>query len=126
MGYLFVRWFSRSDDATRDTAALARRAIARFAEQGAHGLIIDLRSTLGGAGEVQFASALCDAEVIYSIQKPLSAPPQPAKRDGARVWSDRPIVVLLNEQSVSAPEDLALALRELTHAKIIGQPRAAA
>jgi C-terminal processing protease CtpA/Prc len=121
VGYIFVRWFSRSTNPAHDTAELTRRAIAGFAAQGARGLILDLRSTLGGVGEVVIASALCDADVIYSIQKPLSSPAQPVNRQGERVWPDRPIVVLVNQLTVSAPEALALALRELTHAMIVGQ-----
>jgi carboxyl-terminal processing protease len=121
VGYIFVRWFSRSNDPTRDTAALVRRAVTEFAAKRASGLILDLRSSLGGVGEVQIVSALCDADVIYFVQKPLSAPAQPVKRQGERSWPDRPIVVLINQHTVSAPEALALALRELAHAKIIGQ-----
>ncbi|HEX2851803.1 MAG TPA: S41 family peptidase [Opitutaceae bacterium] len=120
-GYIFIRRFSRSTNPARDTAALVRRAIAEFAAQDARAVIVDLRSTLGGVGEVAIASACCDADVIYSIQKPLSAPAQPTKRQGERLWPDRPIVVLVNQHTVSAPEGLALALRELTHATIIGQ-----
>jgi C-terminal processing protease CtpA/Prc len=121
LGYIFIRWFSRSTNPDRDTAALARQAIAGFVEKGARGLILDLRSTLGGMGDVPLASALSDGEIIYSIQKPLSAPAKPVKRQGQRAWSGGPIVILVNQNTVSAPEALALALRELTHAKIIGQ-----
>lgn len=121
VGYIFIRWFSRSNDPTRDTAASVRRAVAELAAHAARGLILDLRSTLGGVGDVQVASALCDGEVIYFVQKPLSAPTQPVKRQGERSWPDRPIVLLVNQQTVSAPEALALALRELAHATIIGQ-----
>jgi C-terminal processing protease CtpA/Prc len=121
IGYIFIRWFAQSAEPGRDTAALACRAIASLAAQGARGLILDLRSSLGGSGEVKIASALCDGEVIYSIQKPLSAPARPVKRQGERIWPDRPVVVLVNQQTVSAPEALALSLRELAHARIIGQ-----
>jgi carboxyl-terminal processing protease len=121
IGYVFVRWFAHTDDAERDTALLARRAFQSLATQGARGLILDLRSSLGGSGDVSIASALCDGEVIYAIRQPLSAPARPIKRNGERCWPDRPIVILVNEQTTSAGEALALALRELAHAKIVGR-----
>jgi C-terminal processing protease CtpA/Prc len=121
IGYVFVRWFAHADDAEHDTALLARRAFQSLATQGARGLILDLRSSLGGSGDVSIASALCDGEVIYTIRQPLSAPARPKKRIGERCWPDRPIVILVNEQTISAGEALALALRELAHAKIVGR-----
>lgn len=123
-GYVFIRWFARSGEAQLDTAALARQAFIALAAQGARGLIVDLRSSLGGSGEVKIASALCDGEIIYSTKGPLSAPAQPVKREGERCWPERPIVVLVNELTVSSGEALALTLRELGHAKIIGRTSA--
>jgi len=121
IGYIFVRRFSRSNEVERDTAALTRRAIASFTERGARGLILDLRSALGGSGEVNIASALYDGEYVYSIQQPLSAAPRPVKRNGERIWRGGPVVVLVNEMTVSAGEALALALREMGGVPIIGQ-----
>lgn len=124
IAYVRLRWFARSEDAEHDTAALARRALTALAAQGARGLIIDLRSALGGMGDVSLASALCDGDVIYSIKQPLSEPARPVKREGERCWPDRPIVVLQNEQTISAGEALTLSLRELAHAKVVGRPSA--
>ena len=121
VGYVFVRWFASSNDAARNTAALARQAFIALAAQDARGLIIDLRSALGGSGEVAIASALCDGDVIYSIQQPLTAPARAVKREGERIWPDRPIIILVNEHVISAGEGLALSLRELAHAKIVGR-----
>jgi C-terminal processing protease CtpA/Prc len=121
IGYVFVRWFASSDNAAHNTAALARRAFIALAAQDARALIIDLRSALGGSGEVAMASALCDGDVMYSVQQPLSAPARAVKREGERIWPDRPIIVIVNEHLVSAGEALALSLRELAHAKIVGQ-----
>ena len=126
IGYVFVRWFAQSENAEHDTATLARRAFTSLAAQGARGLILDLRSCLGGIGNIGMASALCDGEILYFAQQPLSAPAQPVKRDGERCWPDRPIVLLVNQQTISAPEALALTLRELAHTKIIGQKTAGA
>jgi C-terminal processing protease CtpA/Prc len=124
LGYVRIRWFSQSEDPARDTASLARAAFASLAQQGARGLVLDLRSALGGAGEVAVASALADGDVVYRVQKPMSKPAQPVPRAGTRIWPDRPVVVLVNEQTVSAGEALALSLRELAHCVIVGQTTA--
>lgn len=61
----------------------------------------------------------------YSVQKPLTAPPRPVAREGAREWSaEKRVVVLVNEQTVSAGEALALSLRELGSFPIVGQTTA--
>ncbi|HEY0230146.1 MAG TPA: S41 family peptidase [Dokdonella sp.] len=119
--YVRIRWFAHSDDPQRDTAALARRAFESLAAQGARGLVLDLRSALGGAGEERIASALSDGEVIYYTRQPPGTAVEPVKREGRRTWPQRPIAVLVNEQTISSGEALALALRELASAKIIGR-----
>ena len=124
LAYVRIRWFSQSDDPMRDTASLARAAFKSLAEQGARGLVLDLRSALGGIGDVAVASALADGEVVYYLQQPMTQPPEPVRRKGARVWPERPIVLLVNEQTISAGEALALSLRELTHCLIVGRTTA--
>jgi len=119
--YVRVRWFARSANPEHDTPARFRRVLQALLEQGARGLVLDLRSALGGSGEVNMASALCDGEIIYSIRKPLAAPARPVPRDGARVWPDRPIAILQNRCTTSAGEGLTLALRELGHAIVVGE-----
>jgi carboxyl-terminal processing protease len=124
VGYLRIRWFSRSKDPARDTAALARSAFASLAARGARALVLDLRSSTGGAGEVSIASALCDGDVVYHVRQPMSEPAKPVAREGPRIWPQRPIVVLVNDGTVSAGEALALALRELAPATIVGRQTA--
>jgi C-terminal processing protease CtpA/Prc len=124
IGYVRIRWFSRSQDPARDTAALARNAFAWLAAQGARALVLDLRSALGGVGDVSVASALCDGNVVYHVRDPMSEPAKPVPREGPRIWPQRPIVVLVNDETVSAGETLALAVRELSSAMVIGRPTA--
>ena len=121
IAYVRIRWFARSDDAERDTAAIARRAFTELADQGARGLILDLRSALGGTGEVNIISALCDGEVVYAFRPSITDPARPVLRSGTRCWPDQPIAILMNEHTISAGEFLALSVRELTHATIVGQ-----
>jgi carboxyl-terminal processing protease len=120
VGYVRLRWFARAKNPEHDTAVLARRAIVDLAKQGARGLVLDLRSALGGTGEVSIASALTDGEVIYFLQQPIATAPRAVKREGLRCWPETPIVILVNELTISAGEALALSLRELCHARIIG------
>jgi C-terminal processing protease CtpA/Prc len=121
IGYIFIRWFARSQNPEHDTAGLVRRALATLLSQGAQGLVIDLRSAMGGSGEVSIASALCDGNLIYTFQSSNFAPGREVKREGERIWPDRPIVALVNENTVSAGEFLVLALRELGGAKVVGR-----
>jgi C-terminal processing protease CtpA/Prc len=124
VAYVRIRWFSQSDDPMRDTASLARAAFKSLAERGARALVLDLRSALGGIGDVSVASALADGDIVYYVQQPMTRAPEPVRRMGARVWPERPIVVLVNEQTVSAGEALALSLRELTRCMIVGRTSA--
>ncbi len=124
LAYVRIWGFSQSDDPTRDTASLARAAFKSFAEQGARGLVLDLRSGRGGIGEAAVASALADGDIVYHVQQPVTQPPEPVRRVGARVWPARPVVVLVNEQTVSSGEALVLSLRELIRCLIVGQATA--
>lgn len=120
-GYVRVRWYVRSTNPARDTPALFRRRVQELIDQGARGLVLDLRSSIGGSGEVAMASALCDGEIIYSIRKPMDAPARPSSREGARIWPQLPIAVLQNSCTTSAGEAFALALRELGGATVVGE-----
>lgn len=119
--YVRVRGYARSADPAHDTAALFRHTLQELIDRGARGLVLDLRSSLGGSGEVNMASALCDGEIIYSIRKPLDAPARPAPREGARIWPRLPIAILQNRCTTSAGESFALALRELGQATVVGE-----
>jgi C-terminal processing protease CtpA/Prc len=121
VAWVLVRWFSRSADPARDTAALFRRNVQALIDQGARGLVIDLRSALGGSGEVNMVSALFDGPIIYSIRKPMDAPVRPVARNGECLWPDLPVVILQHRGTTSAGEDLALALREFGRAKVVGE-----
>lgn len=120
LAYVRLRWFAKSEISEHDTAALARRAFESLAAAGARGLVLDLRSCFGGTGTASVVAALCDGDVAYA-RKPRPESLDLVKRDGAeRSWPDRPVVVLVNDQTISAPEIVALAARELRHAKVVG------
>jgi C-terminal processing protease CtpA/Prc len=124
-GHLKVRWFACSDEPEHDTATLARRAIAELAAEGAWGIVIDVRSGMGGdAGAVAaIASALCEGDrmvdVVHEDGRRAQLP-----RAGPVLWRDAPTAVLVNEMTVSAGEYLTLALEELAGAVVVGTPTA--
>ncbi len=125
-GHLRIRWFARSGSPEQDTAALALRAIAELAAEGAPGIVIDVRSGIGGDPNAvaSIASALCGhdgpmVDVVHTDGRHLVY-----ERSGPILWPDAPIAVLVNEASVSAAECLAIALEELADAVIVGTPTA--
>lgn len=121
VGYLKLRWFASSDDETVDTAALASSAIDQMVAAGARGLVIDVRSGLGGAlpAVLGIASALCRDQVITATSS-LDGPERTFERVGEPLWLDRPLAVVINEQTISAAEYLAIALEECAGARLIG------
>lgn len=121
IGYLSVRWFAVSEEPSRDVAALARAALRELAEGQATGLVIDLRSGLGGMANasVSIAAALCEAEVLLSIRGG-DGVDRDTRRIGDPLWLERPLAVLINEQTVSAAEFLAIALEEEAGAVLVG------
>lgn len=125
VGVVQVRWFASSPDGGNDTAMLVRRALGEMVSAGAPGVVFDLRSGLGGhVGAVAgIAGALCRDEVVVAHRE-ADGSDREVRRAGDPVWLDRPVVVLVNEQTISAAELLALALSELAGAELVGTPTA--
>lgn len=125
VGVVQVRWFASSPDGGNDTATLVRRALGEMVAAGAAGLVFDLRSGLGGhVGAVAgIAGALCRDEVVVAHRE-ADGSDREVRRAGDPVWLDRPVVVLVNEQTISAAELLSLALLELAGAELVGTPTA--
>jgi C-terminal processing protease CtpA/Prc len=124
-GHLRVRWFACSGDPERDTSALARNAIADLVADGARGIVVDVRSGMGGdvRAVAAIASALCDGDLMVDVVHGDGRRAQ-YRRTGPASWRDAPIAVLVNEMTVSAAEYLTLALQELAGAVVVGTPTA--
>src|SRR5690606_28991950 len=123
VGYVNVRWFASSEDASSDAAASVRSALATFVTQSAPGVVIDLRAGIGGSlkAVVSIISAMTDASsVVASLDA--EGTPNELPRSGERIWPDLPIAVIVNEQSTSAAEFLAIGLEELAGAALVGTP----
>ena len=123
VAYVNVRWFASSEDARTDTAASVRSALAAFVAQAAQGVVIDLRSGMGGSIKA-VASIISAMSAADSVVASLDSDGLPVKvpRNGVRIWPDLPIAVLVNEQSTSAAEFLAIGLEELSGAALVGTP----
>lgn len=123
VGYVNVRWFASSEDAECDTAASVGNALAGFVEQSVSGVVIDLRSGMGGSikAVANIISAMTDAATVVASLDTEGLPVENS-RNGERIWPDLRIAVLINEQSTSAAEFLAIGLEELSGAALVGTP----
>lgn len=113
VGYIQLRQF---DSVTRDDFSTALKDLE---SQGAGGIVLDLRNNPGGLLDVcvNIADTFLDEGVIVST----------VDKDGKKVEekSDKdhdpiPLVVLINENSASASEILAGALKDRGRAEIVG------
>ena len=90
-------------------------------KQGIESLIIDIRNNGGGLVDqtLQIADYIVPKgkELLITVDKEKKEKIQKAKED---VLIDMPIVVLTNENSASASEILAGALKDLNEATIVG------
>jgi C-terminal processing protease CtpA/Prc len=83
--------------------------------------VVDVRSGLGGQLSAANAiiSLLCDAAVVGAHRYENGAV-ETYERNAAAAWCDAPVAVLMNEQTISAAEYLALGLEELAGAVLVG------
>lgn len=113
IGYISISQFSGN------ASDVFHQAIAAFKEQGAKGLVVDLRNNPGGLLDqvVSIADSLLPTGVIVYVRE----------RDGVRqdYYSDEnfydvPLAVLVNSKSASASEILAMAVQALNRGVVVG------
>lgn len=115
IGYIQITSFDE------ETASSFKSKFEDLKKQGITSLIIDLRNN--GGGLVQSTLQIADyivpkgKELLITIDKDGKEEIEKAKED---VLVDMPIVVLVNENSASASEILAGALKDLNEATIVG------
>ena len=87
------------------------------------GLIIDLRDNPGGTlqGAIEVADLFLDNGTIVSTKGRFNEANQNYKAHKGDILSGAPIAVLINENSASAAEILAAALRDNQRAVLIGE-----
>ena len=101
-----------------------RAALAEAREQGAVGVILDLRNNPGGlvSEAIGVASQFLEEGTTIFQHQGANQEPYPVKTvgfDGA--WLEEPLTVLVNEGSASAAEIVGGALRDNGRADLIGQ-----
>ena len=90
--------------------------------QGAESLILDLRGNIGGLlpSAVQFSELfLKRGDLIVTIEGRKSSTTYQASKNG--LYSDMPVVVLIDEETASASEIVAGALQDHDRAVIVGR-----
>lgn len=105
-----------------DTVTQARQLATEFKQKGVKKVILDLRGNPGGT--VNSAQGLLglwlDKQVVMTERRGLEVIKE-LKSTGNPILADVKTVVLINENSASASEITAGALREYGKAKIVGQ-----
>jgi carboxyl-terminal processing protease len=115
IGYLQISQFGTA------TPREAREALESLKQQGAKGLILDLRYCPGGMldSAVAVAKLLLASGTIVTLH-PRTGDPTTLKADATVLLDEEPLLVLINEQTASAGEVLAGALQDNHRAVILG------
>jgi carboxyl-terminal processing protease len=103
------------------TSVLVRRELHRLGQQGAKGLVLDLREDPGGlvAQAVNVTSLFINHGIVVSLQG--LHQPQEVLRANPGNATKLPLVVLVDRYTASAAEIVAAALRDNHRATIVGE-----
>ena len=96
--------------------------MGQLKEEGARGLILDLRDDPGGllSAAVAIADIFLDkGEIVSTKGRNTDARRYDAQKDG--LYEDLPMAVLINQNSASASEIVAAALQDHKRAVVVGQ-----
>jgi carboxyl-terminal processing protease len=114
VGYIKLTQFSD------DTTALTAQAIKQLTKAGAKGFILDLRGNPGGLLDEAIKVSdlfVSDGTIVTTVGNGEREPRRAERSDGDVT---APVVVLVNENSASASEIVAGALKNLDRALIVG------
>ncbi len=116
IGYLRVPYFHER------TVADLRERMSDLREQGAQGVILDLRFNPGGLlqSAIEFADLFLDGGLIVSTRGRTS-PEQKWRARAGDSYPEISLVVLVNRYSASASEIVAAALAENGRAALVGE-----
>jgi len=106
----------------QNTADELKKALAQISDEGAKGLILDLRDDPGGllSAAVDVSDIFLNSGEIVSTKGRNTAPKKyDAHRDSP--YEELPMVVLVNQNSASASEIVSAALQDHGRANIVGQ-----
>ena len=119
-GVAHLRLAEFSAGAARDLEA----ALVEIRDQGATGLILDLRDNPGGfvPEAIGVASQFMPEGTTVFLEQGRDGEREPNKTVGLDgLWLDRPLVVLVNRGSASAAEIVGAALRDNGRAPLLGE-----
>ena len=120
-GVLRPYFFAAGEQPERNTVEQARAALADFDRAKVTGVVLDLRGNQGGVKPARYASLFTDADPLLVSRARGEAPE--AWPNERILWpTRRPIAVLIDQQTISAAEMVALALRTHAGARLFGQP----
>ena len=107
---------------TKGSGGQTRGAVTRLVDQGATGLVLDLRGDLGGfvSEAITAASTFLPKGATIATTKGAHEKPETLKTKGGTATADLPLVVLVDQNSASASEILAGALRDNGRATLVG------
>ncbi|MGF1557486.1 MAG: carboxy terminal-processing peptidase [Flavobacteriaceae bacterium] len=109
------------DYGERNCATDVAKEVERLKQEGAEGLILDLRDNGGGSLKtvVEMAGLFIKDGPIVQVQSAGKSKEVYEDKDERRQW-DGPLVILVNELSASASEILAAAMQDYKRAIVIG------
>ncbi len=106
----------------QNTADELKKALGQIVDEGAKGLILDLRDDPGGllSAAVEVSDLFLSGGEIVSTKGRNTAPKRyDARRDSP--YEELPMVVLVNQNSASASEIVSAALQDHDRAIVVGQ-----
>ena len=117
IGYLRVSQFKQKTDEE------AEQALKDMMDQGAKGLVLDLRNNGGGLLNVcvNVASMFLDDGLVVGTRGRVEKSNEEYTADPSKYLTDMPMVVLINEGSASASEIVAGALADRKRAVTVGK-----
>jgi carboxyl-terminal processing protease len=110
------------DQFTDGSAKAVRSAVRRFSEEKVSGIVFDLRGDGGGLVDeaVNIMSVFVPDKTLIATTKGRNGPREELKATGDPVDTAIPLVVLVDQNSASASEIVAGALRDAGRAKLVG------
>ena len=121
IGYLRIHYLPKSTDPSGDAGVLVAGALKELDAKRVDKLVIDLRDD-GGGNPFDVASILVHADGPLLMGQDPGGKPEPIPRS-AEAWKKRhKMAVLVNGQSYSAAEMVALSLQASGEARVFGEP----
>ena len=114
-------YFDMEDYKARNAASDVKEEILKLKDEGAEGLIIDLRDNGGGSlrTAIDIAGLFIDSGPVVQVATSDGTVEVLNDRNRDVVW-EKPLVLLVNEVSASASEILAAAIQDYKRGVVIG------